>query len=105
MSVCQAQNTAVTPDEFQTNSVTLCEVSQKNTCKLIRHERDQHVGGVLVQPRCVQAAGWLAPTRRRRYPALINAVGWILPRENGILNKMQTETEREERGGGGVREG
>lgn len=50
MSVCQAQNTAVTPDEFQTNSVTLCEVSQKNTCKLIRHERDQHVGGSSATP-------------------------------------------------------
>lgn len=50
MSVCQAQNTAVTPDEFQTNSVTLCEVSQKNTCKLIRHESDQHVGGSSASP-------------------------------------------------------
>lgn len=56
MSVCQAHNTSVTPREFQTNSVTLCEVSQTNARKLIRQKTDDHVG-VLAPPRWVQAAG------------------------------------------------
>lgn len=51
MSVCQAQNRSGTPDEFPTNSVTLCEVSQTSTCKLIRQKTDSSPGGSRLHPR------------------------------------------------------
>lgn len=74
MSVCQAQNRSGTPDEFRTNSVTLCEVSQTNACKLIRQTAEERAGAPAL-PRWVQAAS----TQRRRSPALIKRRGQILP--------------------------